>query len=452
MTSNIVCCRERAVLLLLAVVSLVPVLKAQAPAAEETNPSTRPPATQPDAEKSGQNPNPLEEETRALQKIFELSPNDPQALIKGLEDFLARFPQSARRGQILRTIYSQALQANDQRKAIETAERLLELNPEDPDLLSALTNLYDRQTDAASREKALRYAARFVAHVEKLTAQTRPAEIPAEKWMEVQTLVRATAYFTRGKVYFKSGESERAAADFQRSLAIYPTAEVAERLGDVAMQRSETDRAIDAYATAFAIPDKRIDPARREQIRRKLGSAHILKYQSEKGLGELILARYDELVSSLAARVKTETRPGAQGHDPDEFILQRLDGSDLHLSELRGKVVVMDFWATWCGPCRLEGKLFEHVFEIFRQEPAVAFLAINTDEDRSLVPHFVKEEKWTVPVAYGLGLDQLLGIRALPTVLILDREGRVIFRQAGLDPGSFVPTLEEKVREALNKD
>ena len=392
------------------------------------------------------------EESSAFARVIATPPTDPQALINSLEDFLARFPESPRREQILRTIFKQALQANDARKAAATGETLLELNREDPDLLSALTDLYDRQTDAASREKALRYATRFVAHAEKLTAQTRPAEIPAEKWTEVQTLVRATAYFMRGKVYFKSGESERAAADFQKSLAIYPTAEVAERLGDVAMQRSETDRAIDAYATAFVFPDKRTDPARQGQIRRKLGSAYILKCQSEKGLGELILARYDELVTSLAARVKTETKPGAQSHDPDEFILQRLEGSDLRLSELRGKVVVMDFWATWCGPCRLEGKLFEHVFETFRQEPAVAFLAINTDEDRSLVPNFVKEEKWTVPVAYGLGLDQLLGIRALPTVLILDREGRVIFRQAGLDPGSFVPTLEEKVREALNKD
>ena len=451
MTSNILCCRKRAVLLLLAGVSLVTVMKAQAPAAEEKNPSTKPPATQPDAEKSAQNPSPLEDESRALQKIFEWSPNDPQVLIKGLEDFLAQFPQSARRGQILRTIYSQALQANDQRKAIETAEKLLELNPEDPDLLSTLTDLYGRHTDAASRAKALTYATRFVEHAEKLATQSPHADIPAEKWTEVHTLIRATAYFLRGKVHAQSGESEQAVADFERSLAIYPTAEVAERLGDVAMQREDADRAIDAYATAFAIPDKRADPARREQVRRKLGSAYVSKHHSEKGLGELILARYDELALSLAARFRTEGKASKESRDPSEFVLQRLDGSEMHLRELQGKVVVMDFWATWCGPCRLQGKLFEHVLENFRQEPAVTFLAVNTDEDRTVVPNFLKEEKWTTPVVYGLGLDQMLGIRALPTVLILDREGRVAYRQAGLDPGTFIPTLEEKVRAALEK-
>jgi len=452
MTSNILCCRERAVLLLLAVVSLVAVLKGQAPAAEDKNPSTRPPATQPDAQKPPENPNSLEEESRAWQKILELSPNDPQALIKGLGDFLAQYPQSSRRGQILRTIYTQALQANDQRKAIETAEKLLEVNPEDPDLLSALTDLYGRHTDAASRAKAITYATRFVEHAEKLATQSPPAEIPAGKWMEVHTLIRATAYYLRGKVHAQSGESEQALSDFEKSLAIYPTAEVAERLGDVAMQREDADRAIDAYATAFAIPDKRADPARREQVRRKLGSAYVSKHHSEKGLGEFILARYDELALSLVARFSADGMAAKASRDPSEFVLQRLDGSEMRLRELQGKVVVMDFWATWCGPCRLQGKLLENVRETFRQEPAVTFLAVNTDEDRSAVPNFLKEEKWTTPVVYGLGLDQLLGIRALPTVLVLDRDGRVAYRQAGLDPGTFIATLEEKVRATLRKE
>jgi thioredoxin-related protein len=65
------------------------------------------------------------------------------------------------------------------------------------------------------------------------------------------------------------------------------------------------------------------------------------------------------------------------------------------------------------------------------------------------VPGFLKEEQWTIPVAYAQGLDRLLGVQDIPTVLIFDRQGHVIFRQRGLDPEHFVATLEKNVRRAL---
>ena len=405
----------------------------------------------PQEKKPTPRPAPALEESDALDKALQVASNDPQALIKSLEDFLARFPQSARREQVLRTIYKQALQANDPRKAAATAEKLLELDPDDPDLLSGIVDLLGRQNDAASREKAVGYATRFIASAEKLAAAPRPPDLSEEKWAEMGALMRATAYFMRGNAYAKSGDAEKALADYETSLTAYPSAPVAEHLGDLAAQRGETDRAIDAYATAFAFPDKGLDPSRRDQLRKKLGSAYVAKYQSEKGLGDLILARYDELIRSLKSRLEAGGKPNAGLRDPFEFVLQRLDGSEVKLADYRGKVLVMDFWATWCGPCRLEGKLFERVLEGFRENPVVTFLAVNVDDDRAAVPSFVKEEKWTAPVVYAQGLDQLLGVRALPTVVILDPEGRVAFRQMGLDPGSFAATLEKKVRELLTE-
>jgi thiol-disulfide isomerase/thioredoxin/tetratricopeptide (TPR) repeat protein len=438
-------------LLLLAILSCLAILGgSRAPAAqEEKPPAKKAPSSASEASKEKQPSSPAPEESEALEKALAVSANDPQVLIKSLEGFLARFPNSSRREQVLRTIYKQALQANDPRKAAATAEKLLELDPDDPDLLSALVDLLDRQNDPASREKAIGYATRFIARAEKLAAEPKPPDISEEKWAELGALMRATAYFVRGKVYAKSGQTDKAIADYETSLGAYPTAPVAEQLGDTAAKRGETDRAIDAYATAFAFPDKSLDPARRDLLRKKLGSAYVAKYQSEKGLGDLILARYDELMRSLKSRLATGSKPNAGVRDLFEFVLQRLDGSEVKLADYRGKVVVMDFWATWCAPCRLEGKLFERVMEAFHQNSAVAFLAVNVDEDRAAVPDFLKEEKWTAPVVYAQGLDQLLGVRALPTVLILDPEGRVVFRQLGLEPASFTETLTKKVREAL---
>ena len=66
------------------------------------------------------------------------------------------------------------------------------------------------------------------------------------------------------------------------------------------------------------------------------------------------------------------------------------------------------------------------------------------------MPAFLKEERWTTQVAYSQGLERLLGVQSLPTLVIFDRNGRVVFRQEGLDLERFVETLDKKLRETLS--
>ncbi len=416
--------------------------------AEQKEPVSKPAPTSGE-EKGSQAAARESEESQALSEALEAGPSNPLELIRNLEDFLERFPDSARRERVLRTIYRLATQSNDLKRAATAVERLLEINPDDPELLTVIIDLYERQNEDPNREKALRYGTRFIEHTEKMASEPAPKDVAPEKWRATAALMRATAYFLRGKVYAGSGDNARAAADLEKSMDAYPSPQVAERLGDVASNMRDTDQAIDAYATAFAFPDKSLDPAERSELRKKLGSAYIMKHPTEEGLGDLVLARYDELTRALASRLAGQGRPNSGVRDPTEFALERLDGTHVRLAEYRGKVVVIDFWATWCGPCRLEGKLFERVQETFRDSSAVAFLAANVDDNRSAVPEFIRQEEWTVPVVYARGLDELMGINALPTVMILDPEGRVAFRQVGLDPSSFISTLESKVRGLL---
>jgi thiol-disulfide isomerase/thioredoxin len=341
------------------------------------------------------------------------------------------------------------MQSNDYAHAAAAGDQLLEISPDDPELLTVIIELYNRQKEGAGREKALRYATRFVEQTEQAASEAPSQGPSAKKAQDTVALMRATAYFLRGRVYAGSGDNAHAAADFEKSMEVFPSAQTAERLGDAASKMGDTDRAIDAYATAFAFPDKSLEPTERARLRKKLGSVYILKHPSEEGLGDLVLAHYDELTRSLELRLAGQERPNSGVHDPMEFVLDRLDGTHVRLADYHGKVVVMDFWATWCGPCRVEGKLFERLLDIFRDNPAVAFLAVNVDEDHGVVRDFLRDEKWTTPVVYARGLDASMGVNALPTVLIIDPQGRVAFRQAGLDAESFVSTLETKVREIL---
>lgn len=121
------------------------------------------------------------------------------------------------------------------------------------------------------------------------------------------------------------------------------------------------------------------------------------------------------------------------GEPPVEFRLRSLAGGELGSGDLRGQVVLLDFWATWCVPCRAQAMVLESLYEDFRG-PAVEFLAVNQAEDEALVRRFVAERPFSYPVLLDPedSLAPKLDVQVLPTVVVLDRAGRVIYSRPGL--------------------
>jgi thiol-disulfide isomerase/thioredoxin len=325
---------------------------------------------------------------------------------------------------------------------------LLEKTPDDPRLLTMLIDALSRQSDQPSRTRAIEYSTRLIAIAESQRNQVVAAggtRIASDQWAEGI----ANIYAQRAGFYRGSGDLEKAVADYEKSYAVFSTARVAEQLGDAALLKGDVGRALDYYLTAFVFPDKSPDPAHRQEIRRKLGSLYVAQHHSEQGLGDLVLLRYDALMPQFAYRFSVDPLPNSGHRDPFEYILERLDGTPLPLAGYRGKVLVIDFWATWCGPCRLQGKLVEQVAESFRTDSNATFLSLNIDQDRSGVPAFLKQQGWTLPVAYAQGLDQLFSVKVLPTLVIFDRQGQVVYRDEGVDAGTFADKLSKHLRETL---
>jgi thiol-disulfide isomerase/thioredoxin len=430
----------RVAYLLLAVLGTLGVTRA--------NPPQQLPAAKPESHEDKPPASTDTEEQLALVEAIQSSDNNPQVIIQKLQSFLVRYPHSSRREVVLRAICSYAMEANAQDVIVKYGTMLLELAPDDPKVLNLLVDALGRQDDQANRDLVIDYNLRLL----KIAERERDEEAIAGGSKEAVDVwpKRIAALYTRlGKLYRESGDNAKALSNYEQSYATYPAAGGAEQLGDLASIHGDTQRAMDYYLTAFAFPEENPDLAHRQEIRRKLGSIYLEQHRSEKELGDLILARYDSLTVQLAGRFTSAKSPNAGTEDPFKFVVEKLDGSPLPMSGYQGKILVMDFWATWCGPCRAQGPLLDQVATTFKGDSRLAFIALNVDEDRSGVEMFVKQVGWTVPIAYAEGMNEILNVRELPTLVIFDAQAKMVDREEGLIPETFAGQLTQRLRKIL---
>jgi len=130
------------------------------------------------------------------------------------------------------------------------------------------------------------------------------------------------------------------------------------------------------------------------------------------------------------------------------FTLRDVDGKTLSSGELRGKVTLLNFWATWCGPCHALEPIYEKLAGKYLGNANVVFLSANCDEDESLVGPYLAERKPHSNEVFADGLEELYGVDSFPTVVILDRGGKVVFRANGFDPETIEQELGEAVQQA----
>lgn len=128
-------------------------------------------------------------------------------------------------------------------------------------------------------------------------------------------------------------------------------------------------------------------------------------------------------------RPDPEVQVDGAGLAPD-FALRATDGSTVRLSELRGRKVVVNFWATWCGPCRLELPSFA---SFSRANPDVVVLGVAVD---SGTPAQLAAARKNLDIPYAVlindgRVDDLYGVSSLPTTFIIDEQGRIRDAQVG---------------------
>jgi len=128
----------------------------------------------------------------------------------------------------------------------------------------------------------------------------------------------------------------------------------------------------------------------------------------------------------------TKIQVVSEGIAPIDFNLPLLDGTKISLSQFKGKVIFLNFWATWCGPCRSEMPSMEAVYQKLKDK-GLEILALNLGDSKSKVSVFMSENKLSFPAV--LDEKSITGsyysVKAIPTTYIIDRRGLIVARIIG---------------------
>lgn len=141
------------------------------------------------------------------------------------------------------------------------------------------------------------------------------------------------------------------------------------------------------------------------------------------------------------------------GSKAPDFSARDLDGNSIKLSELTGKVIVLDFWASWCIPCK---KSMPHLADLYNKlkDSAFTIIAINLDEDKEKISSFKKQIGIEIPFPVIFDKDSklpgLYNVEGMPTTVVIDKTGIIKFKETGFD-NDIKDKLDKLINELISQ-
>ena len=334
----------------------------------------------------------------------ELAENpDPRQRILRRERLLSLHPSPTLKRLIYEDIFKLAVDSDDAIATLKYARLLYNLDHTDTQVLAkAALVLAKRRQDL---DQADRYARIAVAATAEFRPPRRPPNtprkifkdyFPEQKQRETYVETRATALHALALVFHQKFNDRQAEIALRKSIDAKPA----------------TARTLLLVA-----------------ILRKLGrntEADALAAKITQELGDLLARKFvNEPVANLE--------------------LRSIDGSHYDLASLKGRVILINFWATWCGPCRQELPILVDLYRKYKDR-GLEILSISTDDDPPLVSAFAREYKLTFPVFNDASASDRLRVESIPTTLFIGRDGIIHYRKVGFNEQSL-----DEIEAVINK-
>lgn len=157
------------------------------------------------------------------------------------------------------------------------------------------------------------------------------------------------------------------------------------------------------------------------------------------------------LLTLCAFCIQTQVVAATVGGNAPDFTLKSNSGDNLKLSEHAGDVVMINFWATWCGPCRQEMPALEQLYQKYK-DLGFVILGVNIDEDSGKTEDFLAKRPVSFPVLYDhtKQVSDLYKVVAMPTTYLIDRDGKLRYYHRSYKPGyeqKYAEQIKTLIRE-----
>ena len=350
---------------------------------------------------------------------------------KALEEYLRKYRESPLRSMAylsLADFYS----STDWKMARSYYKKAIEADSSQPRVYNHFAySCAEKSVDLGEAEQAVLKAIDLADHN---YYRRRFLQLSFAEREEARARDLAAFYDTHGWIEFGQEEYGDAIYHLERAVAILgeenADSEVLRHLGEAYLISKRFDEAIETYLKIL-----RTEPEDEELKERALS------VWEQTGRSE------QEFYAALSAASRT---PGEHRPVAPEFTAKNLEDVELTLAHLRGKVVVLNFWATWCAPCRKEIPLLNDLVHSFQDGPKVIFLAISSEKEKVLET-FTKSYEFGYDVCHDEGgISRSYGVVYIPTHVVIDREGRIYSRHIGFKP-RIDRLLESEIRDALDE-